>query len=153
MYSRAARPGLSATLSLKEYPDRRFTGTLTRTANAIDVASGTLLTEIDVDNRNGELLPGAYAEVHLKLPTPAETLKLPVDALIFKSDGLQVATVDGSNHVALVSITTGRDYGDSVEIVAGLKGGERVIANPPDSLTPGQLVRVVAPPSAAAGQP
>ena len=71
VYARAARPGLSATLSLKEYPDRRFTGTLTRTANAIDVASGTLLTEIDVDNRKGELLPGAYAEVHLKLPTPA----------------------------------------------------------------------------------
>ena len=153
VYSRAAQPGLSATLSLKEYPDRRFTGTLTRTANAIDVASGTLLTEIDVDNRKGELLPGAYAEVHLKLPTPADTLKLPVDALIFKSDGLQVATVDGSNHVSLVSVTTGRDYGDSVEIVAGLKGGERVIANPPDSLTPGQLVRIVAPPSAAAGQP
>jgi RND family efflux transporter MFP subunit len=153
VYSRAAQPGLSATLSLKEYPDRRFTGKLTRTANAIDVASGTLLTEIDVDNRNGELLPGSYAEVHLKLPTPADTLKLPVDALIFKSDGLQVATVDGSNHVALVSVTTGRDYGDSVEIVAGLNGSERVIANPPDSLIPGQVVRVVAPPSAATGQP
>jgi len=148
VYSRAAQPGLTATLALKEFPDRRFTGKLTRTANAIDVASGTLLTEIDVDNKDGELLPGAYAEVHLKLPSPAETLKLPVDALIFKSDGLQVATVDASNRVALVSVTTGRDYGDSVEVVSGLKGGERVIANPPDSLTPGQIVRVVAAPTA-----
>ncbi len=151
VYSRAAQPGLTATLALKEFPDRRFTGKLTRTANAIDVASGTLLTEIDVDNKNGELLPGAYAEVHLKLPSPAETLKLPVDALIFKSDGLQVATVDAANRVALVSVTTGRDYGDSVEVVAGLKGGERVVANPPDSLTPGQIVRVVTAP--AAGRP
>jgi RND family efflux transporter MFP subunit len=152
IYSRAARPGLTATLSLKEFPDKVFTGTLARTANAIDVASGTLLTEIDVDNRKGELLPGSYAEVHFKLPTPAETMKLPVDALIFKSDGLQVATVDASNHVALVSVTTGRDYGDSIEIVSGLKGGERVIANPPDSLAAGQTVRVAAPPPSSAGE-
>jgi multidrug efflux pump subunit AcrA (membrane-fusion protein) len=107
------------------------------------VASGTLLTEIDVDNRSGELLPGSYAEVHIKLPTPAATLKLPVDALIFKGDGLQVATVDASNRVALVTVTTGRDYGDSVEVVSGLKGDERVVANPPDSLVNGQPVRVV----------
>jgi RND family efflux transporter MFP subunit len=143
VYSRAAQPGLSATLTLKEFPDKPFTGTLTRTASAIDVASGTLLTEIDVDNRSGELLPGSYAEVHIKLPTPAATLKLPVDALIFKGDGLQVATVDASNRVALVTVTTGRDYGDSVEVVSGLKGDERVVANPPDSLVNGQPVRVV----------
>src|SRR5262249_41024659 len=129
-----------------------FTGRLTRTSNAIDVASGTLLTEIDVDNPKGELLPGSYAEVHIKLPTPAETLKLPVDALIFKAEGLQVATVDASNRVALVSVTTGRDYGDSVEIVSGLKGPERVIANPPDSLSGGQVVRIVEPAARAAGQ-
>src|SRR5262249_16807951 len=85
-YSRAARPGLAPPLALKEYPDRRFTGRLTRTSNAIDVSSGTLLTEIDVENPKGELLPGSYAEVHIKLPTPAETLKLPVDALIFKAE-------------------------------------------------------------------
>jgi len=143
VYSRAAQPGLSATLTLKEFPDKPFNGTLTRTASAIDVASGTLLTEIDVDNRSGELLPGSYAEVHIKLPTPAATLRLPVDALIFKADGLQVATVDASNRVALVTVTTGRDYGDAVEVVSGLKGDERVVANPPDSLVNGQPVRVV----------
>jgi RND family efflux transporter MFP subunit len=145
VYSRAARTGLTADLTLKEYPDRRFTGTLARTSSAIDVASRTLLVEIDVDNSKGELLPGSYAEVHLKLPTPPATLQLPVDALIFKTEGLQVATVDAGNRVALVTVTAGRDFGDTVEIVSGLNGDERVVANPPDSLTPGQVVRVVAP--------
>jgi RND family efflux transporter MFP subunit len=153
VYSRAARAGLSADLTLKEFPGRRFTGTLARTANAIEVASRTLLTEIDVDNPRNELLPGSYAEVHIKLPTATTTLQLPVDALIFKGDGLQVATVDAQNRVALLTVTSGRDFGDTVEILSGLTGGERVISNPPDSLSPGDTVRVVtqsAAPAAAA---
>jgi RND family efflux transporter MFP subunit len=143
VYSRAAAPGLKADLTLKEFPDKQFTGTLVRTSNAIDVASRTLLTEIDVDNANGELLAGSYAEVHLKLPTPSTTMKLPVDAVIFKGDGLQVAMIDGANRVRMLSVVAGRDFGDSVEIVSGLSGRERVIVNPPDSLTDGQTVRVV----------
>jgi len=143
VYSRAARAGLSADLTLKEFPGRRFSGTLARTANAIEVASRTLLTEIDVDNPRNELLPGAYAEVHIKLPAATTTLQLPVDALIFKGDGLQVASVDGHNRVALVTVTSGRDFGDTVEILSGLTGSERVISNPPDSLSPGDTVRVV----------
>jgi RND family efflux transporter MFP subunit len=153
VYSRAARTGLAADLTLKEFPGRRFTGTLARTSSSIDVASRTLLTEIDVDNAKGELLPGSYAEVHIKLPTAAATLKLPVDALIFKTDGLQVATVDAGNRVALVTVAAGRDFGDTVEIVSGLRGDERVVANPPDSLVPGQIVRVVAPAQRGASQP
>jgi RND family efflux transporter MFP subunit len=145
VYSRVARPGLAADLTLREFPGRRFAGTLARTSNAIDVASRTLLTEVDVDNPKGELLPGSYAEVHIKLATAATTLKLPVDALIFKADGLQVATVGGDNRVALVTVVAGRDFGDTVEILSGLSGGERVVANPPDSLTPGEVVRIVAP--------
>ena len=151
VYSRAARAGLSADLTLKEFPGRRFTGTLARTANAIEVASRTLLTEIDVDNPRNELLPGSYAEVHIKLPSAATTLELPVDALIFKGDGLQVATLDAQNRVGLVTVTSGRDFGERVEVLSGLTGGERVISNPPDSLSPGQTVRVVsaaAPPAA-----
>jgi RND family efflux transporter MFP subunit len=144
IYSRAAQPGLQAELTLKEFPGRTFTGTLARTAQSIDVASRTLLTEIDVDNPRGELLPGSYAEVHLRLPTPAATLKIPVSALIFKSDGLQVATLKG-DRVAIVPITAGRDFGSDVEIVNGLTGSERIIANPPDSLTDGTVVRVAAP--------
>src|SRR5262249_59492825 len=93
VYSRSSRPGMKADLTLKEFPGRRFTGTLARTSEAIDVASRTLLTEIDVDNARGELLPGSYCEVHLKLPGPTATLKLPVNAIVYKSEGLQVATV------------------------------------------------------------
>jgi RND family efflux transporter MFP subunit len=143
VYSRAARTGLAADLTLKEFPGRRFTGTLARTASAIDVASRTLLTEIDVDNTRNELLPGSYAEVHIKLPTAATTLELPVDALIFKGDGLQVATVDPQNRIALVTVTTGRDFGEMVEVMSGLTGTERVVSNPPDSLSAGQIVRIV----------
>jgi RND family efflux transporter MFP subunit len=144
VYSRAAQTGLTAELTLKEFPGRRFTGTLARTSGAIDVASRTLLTEVDVDNPKGELLPGSYAEVHFKLPSAAATLRLPVDSLIFKADGLQVATVDGSNKVAMLTVTAGRDFGDAVEILSGLSGDERVVLNPPDSLTAGQTVRVAA---------
>jgi RND family efflux transporter MFP subunit len=157
VYSRAARTGLSADLTLKEFPGRRFAGTLVRTSSAIDVASRTLLTEIDVDNAGNELLPGSYAEVHIKLPSAAATLELPVDALIFKGDGLQVATVDAQNRIALVSVTSGRDFGEMVEVLSGLTGTERVVSNPPDSLSPGQIVRVVpaagsTPASATAGR-
>jgi hypothetical protein len=88
--------------------------------------------------------------VHIKLPTATTTLQLPVDALIFKSDGLQVASVDAHNRVTLVSVTSGRDFGDTVEILSGLTGGERVISNPPDSLSPGDTVRVVTQPGAPA---
>jgi RND family efflux transporter MFP subunit len=143
VYSQAATPGLPADLTLKEFPGKSFTGRLARTANAIDVASRTLLTEIDIDNANGQLLAGSYAQVHLKLPTPATTMKLPVDSLIFKGDNLQVATVDASNRVTMVDITSGRDFGDSVEVVAGLKVSDRVVLNPPDSLVDGQTVRIV----------
>ncbi|HZT78532.1 MAG TPA: efflux RND transporter periplasmic adaptor subunit [Vicinamibacterales bacterium] len=143
VYSQAATPGLTADLTLKEFPGKSFTGRLARTSNAIDVSSRTLLTEVDIDNASGQLLAGSYAEVHLKLPTPATTMKLPVDSLIFKGEGLQVAILDAANRVKMVTVTSGRDFGDSVEIVAGLKGNERVVLNPPDSLADGQAVRVV----------
>ena len=142
VYSRAAQAGITADVTLKEFPGRRFVGKLTRTSGAIDVASRTLLAEIDVDNPKNELLPGSYADVHFKLPAPAAAIRLPVDALIFKADGLQVATVDEANRVALVTVTAGRDFGDTVEILSGLTSRDRVILNPPDSLTAGQTVRV-----------
>jgi len=145
VYSRAALPGLKADLSLKEFPGRRFTGTLVRTARSIDVASRTLLIEVDVENPTGELLAGSYAEVHLKLPSPASTLKVPVSAVIFKSEGVQVATVDRGGRVQIVPVTLGRDFGSFVEVVSGLNGDEQVIVNPPDSLASGQTVRLAKP--------
>lgn len=141
-YSRSARPGLKADLTLAEYPGRRFTGVLARTAESIDVQSRTLLSEFDVDNSSGELLAGSYAEVHLKLGTESAAYTLPVNAVIFGSDGLHVATVTDGDVVAILPITVGRDYGNRVEVVSGLTGKERVIANAPDSITAGEVVRV-----------
>ena len=145
VYSRAARTGLAADLTLKEFPGRRFTGTLARTSSSIDVASRTLLTEIDVDNAKGELLPGSYAEVHLKLPTEAATFKLPVNAVIFRTEGVRVAVVSADGRVTLKPVTLGRDYGNSVEIVAGLTGTEKIIVNAPDSIETGEAVQIAAP--------
>ena len=142
IYSRAAVAGMTADLTLSEFPGRTFAGTLARTAQAIDVASRTLLTEIDVENAKGELLPGSYAEVHLKVSTDAATFKLPVNAVMFRTEGVQVALVDGNGRVTLHPITLGRDYGNAVEVVAGLTGSERIIVNPPDSIENGEIVRV-----------
>ncbi len=150
VYSQLAQPGISAELTLKEFSGRTVKGTLARTAQSIDVASRTLLAEIDVDNPKGELLPGSYAEVHLKLPTPTPTLKLPVSALIFRTEGLQVATVT-NDRIRMVPVTAGRDFGSDVEIVSGLTGSERIVVNPPDSLVDGVAVRVVALPATAGG--
>ena len=143
VYSRAAKPGLTADLTLAEFPGRRFQGMLVRTANSIDTASRTLLVEVDVNNPGGELLPGAYTEVHLKIPEGASTFILPVNALVFQSQGLQAAQVDSNNHVVLLPVTPGRDFGTEIEIVAGLTGQENIIVNPPDSLIPGETVRIV----------
>jgi RND family efflux transporter MFP subunit len=141
LYSRAAKPGMQADLTLAEYPDRHFTGTLVRTSDAIDVASRTLLTEIDVDNKSGELLSGSYVQVHLKLPTAEPTTKLPINALIFGAEGLRVAKLINGK-AELSPVTLGRDYGDSVEILTGLTTAEPVILNPPDSLESGTAVHV-----------
>lgn len=144
-YSRSARPGLRADLTLLEFPGRRFPGTLVRTAESIDVASRTLLVEVDIDNATGELFPGAYAQVHLSVPVSTPTLILPVNTLIFRSEGLQVGTVQNSDHAVLANITLGRDFGNEVEVISGLTAGDSVIVNPPDSLVSGEKVRVVSP--------
>ena len=140
-YSQAARPGLTADLALQEFPSRRFQGTLVRTASAIDPATRTLLVEISVNNPTGELLTGAYAEVHLKLPTPQSSLILPVNTLMFRSEGLRVVVVN-NGQTELRPITIGHDFGSEVEVVAGLSGDEAVVANPPDSIEGGQRVRI-----------
>jgi len=142
VYSRAARTGIKADLTLTEFPGRPFTGTLARTAESIDVASRTLLAEIDVENRKGELLPGSYAEVHLKLPSDTSTFKLPVNAVIFRTEGVRVAVVSAGGIVTLQPVTLGRDYGNSVEVMSGLTGDEHIVLNAPDSIETGQTVRV-----------
>jgi RND family efflux transporter MFP subunit len=151
-YSQAATPGLTADLTLAEFPGRRFQGKLVRTANAINNLTRTLQAEVDVDNPTGKLLSGSYSEVHLKLPGLASTHLLPVDTLLFRSEGLQVAVVKDSR-VELRQVTPGHDFGDQIEIVSGLNGDELVIQNPPDSVLAGQQVQIAnaAPPSGAGG--
>jgi len=141
--SRAATPGLKSYLTLSEFPGRHFPGELVRTAGAIDPATRTLLTEVDVDNASGELRPGAYAEVHLMIPEGSRSLILPVSALMFRSEGLRVGVVRDGNKVELVPIILGKDYGNEVEVVSGLAESDPVIANPPDSLASGATVQVV----------
>jgi RND family efflux transporter MFP subunit len=145
-YSPEAIRGLKANLVLSQFPGKSFPATLVRTANAIDPLSRTLLVEFEVDNPRGEILPGAYAELKMKLPSRRPTYLLPVDALLFRSEGLHVVTVDEHDRAVLVPIQVGLDLGNTVEVVAGLKGDEQVIVNPPDSVVAGQPVRIVSSP-------
>jgi RND family efflux transporter MFP subunit len=145
IYAPDAKNGVIATLTVPQYPGRSFHGKLTRSSDAMDPATRTLLAEIDVDNRTGELLPGSYTEVHLHVANPAPALVIPVSALILEPDGLHVGVVDASQHAHIVRILPGRDTGSSIEVLGGLQPGQAVIANPPDSLTDGEQVRVVAP--------
>jgi RND family efflux transporter MFP subunit len=141
-FDSAAQSGAKATLQLAEFPGRTFSGTLVRNANAIDTASRTLLVEVDVDNPTGELLPGSYVSVHLKLPGGAgHGLTIPANTILFRSEGLRVGVVR-NGHAQLVPITVGRDYGNELEVVSGLTLRDQVIANPADSLVSGEPVRI-----------
>jgi RND family efflux transporter MFP subunit len=140
-YSRAAARGVNAFLTLTEFPGRQFRGTIVRNANAIDTNSRTLLVEVDVKNPTGELLPGSYVSVHLKLPSRVEAVTVPANTLLFRSEGLRIAVVR-NGRAALVPVILGRDYGDTVEIISGITPHDEVIVNPSDSIVSGQQVRV-----------
>lgn len=141
-YSRDVRPGGAADLTLAEFAGRRFPGKIMRTADSIDPVSRTLLTEVDVDNPKGELLPGAFLSVHFKLSARVGAVIVPVNALIFRSEGMRVAEVRGTK-AELVPITIGRDYGTEVEVLSGITAQDEIIENPSDSLTSGTEVRAV----------
>jgi RND family efflux transporter MFP subunit len=142
-YSRSVAPGVTARVTLAEYPGRSFVGKIARNAESIDPASRTLLTEVDFDNSTGELLPGAFAQVHLTLVAKAPSLLLPVNSLLFRAEGLQVGVVREGGKAELISIVIGKDYGTEVEVVSpGLTQTDNVIVNPPDSLATGTTVRM-----------
>ena len=143
VYAPDAKSGVTATLTVPQFPGRTFQGKLMRSSDAMDPATRTLLAEIDVDNRSGELLPGSYTEVHLNVKSGAPALIVPISALILEPDGLHVGVVDSSHHAHIVRVTPGRDSGSTMEILGGLQPGQSVIANPPDSITDGELVREV----------
>jgi RND family efflux transporter MFP subunit len=151
VYSRAARSDAPAALTLDEFPGQTFHGTLVRNANSIDVASRTLLVEVDVDNPAGQLLPGAYVFVHLKLPDQTRSVTIPSNTLIFRREGLQVGLVRNGK-AELIPVKIGRDYGNSVEIVSGLQPTDAVIVDPSDSLVAGMEVRLSSKPAGGSGR-
>jgi RND family efflux transporter MFP subunit len=142
-YSQGIRTGMTADLTLPEFAGRKFQGKLVRTADAINATTRTLLIEVEVENPTGTLFGGSYAEVHLNVPPQSSTYLVPVNALIFRTEGLRVGIVNEDGKVVLSPVTPGHDFGNEIEIVAGLRLNEKVIVNPPDSLVSGQQVQVV----------
>jgi len=141
-YASVTKPGLEAELRFAEHPNRGFPAKTVRTSNALDPTLRTLQVELELDNAKGEVFPGAYAEVHFKLAASASTLRLPANTVLFRAAGLQVATVDDQQRVKLKSIVQGRDFGNSIEVLSGLELNDRVILNPPDSITDGIQVHI-----------
>jgi RND family efflux transporter MFP subunit len=140
MYSQSAKVGAKIDLTFPEHPGKVYQGTLVRTSDAIDPTSRTLLVEVDVDNRGGDLMPGALAQVHFKAPQGTPTFIVPAAALIFRREGLQLGTVVHGNVAHLVHVVIGEDDGANVQIVTGLTATDKVIQDPPDSLIEGEIV-------------
>jgi RND family efflux transporter MFP subunit len=132
-------------VTLQEYPGEKFLGKVARTAESIDPATRTLLTEVDVPNKDGRLLPGSFGEVHFAVGTNVNKVTVPVNAMLFRAEGPQVAVVGGDNKIQLRHINIGRDYGTTLEILGGVTANERIVINPADSLEDGQQVNVAQP--------
>jgi RND family efflux transporter MFP subunit len=144
-YVAATHAGLPAELHFAEHPGAAFPAQTVRTANALDPASRTLQVELQLNNSSGELYPGAYAEIHFKLPSNRRTLRVPSNTILFRDNGLQVATVDPSDTIKLKNVNQGRDFGQSIEILDGLRADDRVVVNPPDSIEDGIKVHITPP--------
>src|SRR6266446_3188888 len=141
-YAPSIRAGLGAFLELTQYPGQKFQGKVVRTAESIDPGTRTLLTEVDVPNHNAALLPGGYAQAHLQVKVTGARLAVPVNALLFRSEGLRAVVVDANHRTHLRAITVGRDYGTSLEVLQGLDVNDWIVLNPADSIDDGQEVRV-----------
>ncbi len=138
----SAMSGATASMYLNEFPDKKFTGVIARNSNAIDPSARTLRVEIDVDNPSGQLLPGSYVSVHLKSAGAANPIVIPSNTLLFRAEGLRAAVVRNGK-AELLPVKVGRDFGESLEILDGLKPDDTLIVNPPDSILPGAPVRVI----------
>ncbi len=141
-YAPSIHAGIGAYLELTQFPGEKFRGKVVRTSNAIDLSTRTLLTEVDVPNPTGQLLPGGYAQVHLEVTVKGDRLQVPVNSLLFRSEGLRAVVVDANHKARLQTLTIGRDYGVTLEVLNGLKAGDWIVLNPPDSLNDGQEVHV-----------
>jgi RND family efflux transporter MFP subunit len=153
VYAAVAKPGLAAMLKFTELAGRTYPARAVRTSNALDPTLRTLQVELQLDNANHEVLPGAYAEVHFKLAGNPQSLRLPANTVLFRSAGLEVATVDATGHVKLKSIVQGRDFGTTIEVLSGIEADDRVVINPSDSITDGAPVRIAQPPAAGPKDP
>jgi RND family efflux transporter MFP subunit len=151
VYSPAAKIGSKIDITFPQYPEKTYQGTLVRTADAIDPTSRTLLVELDVNNRDGKLLPGSLAQVHFKTAAVSQTYIVPVSALIFRRDGLQVATLVDGNKAHLVHIAIGEDDGATAQVISGIGASDKVIQDPPDSIIEGEQVRPEAANNGATG--
>jgi RND family efflux transporter MFP subunit len=147
-YAVDLRAGQPAEIIVRERPGQVFKGTVARTAEALNASSRTLLTEVQVDNKDGQLLPGMYAQVKFTVARTQNLVVISADSLVVNSQGTRVVVVGPNNRAHYVPVTIGRDLGPEVEILTGLKGGEQVISNPPDTLVDGQEVKILADPAA-----
>ncbi len=154
-YAAAIHPGQGAYLEVAQFPGQKFQGSIVRTAEAIDLTTRTLLTEVDVPNKSGVLLPGGYAQVHLQVKATGQRMQVPTNALLFRAEGLRAVIIDSGNHARLRPLVIGRDYGTTLEVLDGLVATDWIVLNPPDSLEDGQEVHVkkVANPTAPAAAP
>jgi membrane fusion protein, multidrug efflux system len=141
-YAPSIKVGMEATVTLSEFPGQKFTGSVVRTAEAIDMTTRTLLTEVDVPNKDGKLLPGSFGEVHFHVGIGAHKVTIPVNAMLFRSEGAQVAVVGSDGKIQLRPINIGRDFGTTLEILSGVDVEDQVVINPADSLESGQRVNV-----------
>lgn len=151
VYAAAVRPGLGAYLELTQFPGEKFQAKVVRTADAIDLSTRTLNTEVDVPNKTGQLLPGGYAQVHLLVGVTGARLQVPVNALLFRSEGLRAVVVDANHKTHLQQLAIGRDYGTALEVLQGLRADDWIVLNPPDSLDEGVQVNVKEPPAQQPG--
>jgi RND family efflux transporter MFP subunit len=150
-YAASTTTGLIAELQFAEQPGKKYEAEAVRTSNALDPTARTLQVELQLDNQQGEVFPGAYAEVHFKLPSSSKSLRLPANTVVFRAAGMQVATVDNSGKIKLKNIQQGRDFGKTIEVLSGIDQNDVVVVNPPDSITDGLPVRIAPAPTAAAG--
>jgi RND family efflux transporter MFP subunit len=139
-FSHQVGAGTKASMDLTSVPNRHFAAAVTRTTEAIDATSRTLTVELDVPNPSGELLPGAYANVHFQLPLKVVPLVLPASTILFQADGPQVGVVNSRSQVELRKVTLGHDFGDTIEVLTGVQPADAIVANPPDSLANGMRV-------------
>jgi RND family efflux transporter MFP subunit len=141
-YAGVVKPDMTVALTFTEYPGKTFQAKMTRSSTALDPQARTLLVELQTDNADGQLFPGGLTQVHMKIPAGQASVRVPASALMFRAEGLVVATMETNGHAALHSVTLGRDFGKEVEVTTGIDAGQKIIMNPPDSLMADEPVRI-----------